>query len=305
VLGLGNIGVRAALPVMEGKSVIFKKFAGINAVPILVDSEDADVVISTVKAIAHSFGAIQLEDIKSPECFEIERRLSEQLDIPVFHDDQHGTAVVVLAATINALKKTRKNKNKLNIVINGAGAAGIAIAKLLMDFGIKNIVLCDHAGAVYEGRKENMNGEKELMAKVTNRKMEKGSLEHVMRKKDLFIGVSGPDLVTPAMIKSMAGKAVCFALANPVPEINPKDAMKAGAAYALDGKSLNNALAFPGIFKGALKSRARSISTKMQLAAARAIADCADENELVPNQLDPKVHSAVAKAVHEAAHKAE
>jgi len=301
VLGLGNIGVKAALPVMEGKSVLFKKFADINAIPILIDSEDIELIINTVVAISPSFGAIQLEDIKAPECFEIERKLIEKLNIPVFHDDQHGTAIVVLAAMMNALKKTKKDKRKIKVVINGAGAAGIAISRLLIEWGIKNIILCDRDGAIYEGRKENMNNEKISISKITNIEKEKGSLKEILKGKDIFIGVSGPNLVSPSMIRSMNKKPICFALANPIPEISPKDALKAGAVFALDGKSLNNALAFPGVFKGALKARAKSITTEMKLAAAEAIAKAADEDKLIPNQLDLKVHNSVAKAVYEVA----
>ncbi|OGF46749.1 MAG: hypothetical protein A2452_09350 [Candidatus Firestonebacteria bacterium RIFOXYC2_FULL_39_67] len=300
VLGLGNIGVKAAMPVMEGKAVLLKKFSDVNAVPILIDSEDPDVIVNAVLAIAPSFGAIQLEDIKAPECFEIERRLIEKLDKPVFHDDQHGTAVVTLAAMMNALKLLKKDRKKIKVVINGAGAAGMAICRLLMGWGIKNIVLCDTDGAIYNGREKNMNSAKEEIALLTNLKSEKGSLKNIIKGKDIFIGVSGPNLVTPAMIKSMNKKAVCFALANPIPEIFPKDAIKAGAVLALDGRSLNNALAFPGIFKGALKARAKAITLEMKIAAAKAIAKEAKKGELVPNQLDPKVHHAVTKAVFEA-----
>jgi len=300
VLGLGNIGVKAAMPVMEGKAVLLKKFSDVNAIPILIDSKDPDVIVNAVLAIAPSFGAIQLEDIKAPECFEIERRLMEKLDKPVFHDDQHGTAVVTLAAMMNALKLLKKDKKKVKVMINGAGAAGIAICRLLMGWGIKNVVLCDTDGAIYNGREKNMNSIKEEMAKTTNLKKEKGVLKDIIKGKDVFIGVSGPNLVSPAMIKSMNKNAVCFALANPIPEIFPKDAIKAGAALALDGRSLNNALAFPGIFKGALKARAKAITLGMKIAAAKAIAKEAKKGELVPNQLDLKVHHAVTKAVMEA-----
>ena len=300
VLGLGNIGVKAAMPVMEGKSVLLKRFADVNAVPILIDSEDPTAIVNAVLAIAPSFGAIQLEDIKSPECFEIEKRLMEKLDKPVFHDDQHGTAVVTLAAMMNALKILKKDKKKISVVISGAGAAGIAICKLLLGFGIRNVILCDRDGAIYKGRPDNMNDIKEEIAEITNFKKEKGSLAKIMKGKDAFIGVSGPNLVTPAMVSSMGKKAICFALANPIPEIFPKEALKAGAALALDGRSLNNALAFPGIFKGALKARAKSITIAMKIAAAKAIAAQAVKGELVPNQLDMRVHHAVTKAVYEA-----
>ena len=240
VLGLGNIGVKAAMPVMEGKAVLLKKFSGVNAVPILIDSKDPDVIVNAVLAIAPSFGAIQLEDIKAPECFEIEKRLMEKLDKPVFHDDQHGTAVVTLAAIMNALKILKKDRKKIKVMINGAGAAGIAICRLLMGWGVKNVVLCDTDGAIYKGREKNMNKIKEEMAESTNLKMEKGHLKDIIKGKDIFIGVSGPNLVSSSMIKSMNKKAVCFALANPIPEIFPKEALKAGAVLALDGRYLKN-----------------------------------------------------------------
>jgi malate dehydrogenase (oxaloacetate-decarboxylating) len=301
VLGLGDVGVKAAMPVMEGKSVILMEMVDIAAVPILVDSHDAACIIETVAAIAPTFGAILLEDIAAPLCFEVEDTLKERLDIAVFHDDQHGTAVVVLAALISALKQTGKQAADLRVVMNGAGAAGSAIARFLLNYGVADVVLCDRAGAIYAGRPERMNSAKEAIADVTNRDGEQGSLADVMRGKDLFIGVSSAGVVSPEMVASMAPEPIVFAMANPVPEIWPDEAIDAGAAAAEDGRHINNALGFPGIFRGALDARARAINEEMKIAAASALAALAPEGELVPDFMDRAVHRAVADAVAEAA----
>lgn len=306
VLGLGNIGPEAGLPVMEGKALLFKEFGGINAVPICIDSEDPDEVIRTVKLIAPSFGGINLEDIKAPQCFYIESKLKEELDIPVFHDDQHGTAVVVLAGLYNALKIVNKKIEDINIVINGAGSAGIAICKLLLKAGAKNITMCDINGALFEGD-ETLDDSKKEIAKVTNRNMEKGTLKDIIKGKDVFIGVSAPNVVTEEMIKSMNKDSIVFAMANPTPEIMPDKAKNAGARIVATGRSdfpnqINNVLVFPGIFKGALEVRAKEINDEMKLAAAEAIAKIVSPEELneeyiIPNIFNKKVTAAVASAV--------
>ena len=301
ILGLGNIGPVAGMPVMEGKAVLFDKLVGVSAIPILVDVADAGELVKTIAGISHTFGAIVLEDIAAPACFEIERRLQDSVDIPVFHDDQHGTAVVVLAALMNALRVVKKKKGNVKVVISGVGAAGMAIAGILFAWKVKDIVLCDSKGAIYKGRKENMNEYKEEISHLTNSRKEKGSLADVIKRKDVFIGVSAPDLVTPEMIRTMSRKAVVFALANPTPEIWPHEALKAGAALAFDGRSINNALAFPGIFRGALDVRARKITNKMKISAARALTRCVREGEIVPHILDLDVHKRVAAAVRKAA----
>jgi malate dehydrogenase (oxaloacetate-decarboxylating) len=301
VLGLGDIGVRAAMPVMEGKSVILGEMVGVATVPVLVDSHDASEIVETVERIAATFGGILLEDISAPLCFEVEDRLKERLDIPVFHDDQHGTAVITLAALISALKIVGKEAGAVRVAINGAGAAGSAVARFLLGYGVADVVLCDRAGAIYRGRTENMNPAKEAIAEVTNRDDQRGTLADVIRGKDVFIGVSAPGVVTADMVRSMAPAPIVFAMANPVPEIWPEEARAAGAEAAEDGRHINNALGFPGIFRGLLDARARGINEEMKTAASRALAALAPEGELVPDFMDGAVHRAVADAVAEAA----
>ncbi len=303
VLGLGDVGVKAAMPVMEGKAVILMEMVDIAAVPLLVDSHDAAQIIDTVAVIAPTFGAILLEDFAAPLCFDVEDALKERLDIPVFHDDQHGTAVVVLAALISALKIAGKEAPEVRVAMNGAGAAGSAVARFLLNYGVGDVVLCDRAGAIYEGRTDHMNPAKEKIAAITNRDNERGSLADVMRGKDVFIGVSVAGAVTREMVRSMAPGPVVFAMANPVPEIWPDQAMEAGAVAAEDGRHINNALGFPGIFRGALDARARDINEEMKIAAASALAGLAPEGELVPDFMDVGVHRAVADAVVRAARK--
>ncbi len=312
VLGLGDIGPEAGMPVMEGKCALFKSFGDVDAIPLCVRSKDVDEIVKTVSLIAGSFGGVNLEDISAPRCFEIERRLKEICDIPIFHDDQHGTAVVVLAAMLNALKLTGKNIGDIRVVTSGAGAAGIAIIKLLIKMGLKDVVMCDRKGAIYEGR-EGLNSEKEEMAKITNRLMRKGTLADVLAGADVFIGVSAPGTVTPEMVKSMAKDPILFPMANPTPEIMPDLAKEAGAAVVGTGRSdfpnqINNVLAFPGIFRGALDVRASDINDEMKIAAAYAIADFVKPEELtpeyiIPSALDRNVAKAVASAVSEAARK--
>ncbi len=301
VLGLGDIGVRASMPVMEGKAVILMEMAGVSAIPVLVDTSDPDEFIRTVSLIAPTFGAILLEDISAPLCFQVEDSLKARLPIPVFHDDQHGTAVVVLGALLRALEACGRQAGELDAVINGAGAAGWAIARFLLNFGINDVVLCDSRGAIYRGRENGMNPVKQDIAECTNRANEQGELKSVIRGKDLFIGVSAGGVVSPAMVASMAPGPIVFAMANPVPEIWPHEAIGAGAAVATDGRNLNNALGFPGIFRGALNARANAINEEMKVGAARALAEQAHEGELVPDFMDKKVHLKVAEAVAEAA----
>ncbi len=301
VLGLGDVGVRAAMPVMEGKAVILMQMVDVGAVPLLVDTHDSARFVDAVTLVAPTFGAILLEDVAAPMCFEVEPELKERLDIPVFHDDQHGTAVVVLAALINALKISGKKAAGLKVVINGAGAAGSAVARFLLGYGVGDVVLCDRAGAIYRGRAEGMNRAKQEIAELTNRDNEKGSLSDVMRGKDLFIGVSAAGLVSQDMVRSMAPGPIVFAMANPIPEIWSHEAVEAGAAVAIDGRNLNNALGFPGIFRGALDARATDINEGMKVAAASVLADQAAEGELVPDFMDRRVHRTVADAVAEAA----
>lgn len=306
VLGLGNIGARAALPVMEGKAVLFKEFGGVNAVPICLDTQDTDEIVKIVTAIAPAFGGINLEDISAPRCFEIEERLKEQLDIPVFHDDQHGTAIVVLAGIINALKIVGKEKSDCRIVINGSGAAGIAIAKLLLRYGFPNIILCDNSGIISENS-PRLNWMKKEMLKVTNPEKRIGKLADALVGADIFIGVSAPDVVKPEMVASMNKDAILFAMANPVPEIMPDVAKAAGARIMGTGRSdfpnqVNNVIVFPGIFKGALESRAEQITEEMKLAAAEAIAGLISEEELdeehiLPEAFDERVAHVVSAAV--------
>jgi len=309
VLGLGDIGPEAGMPVMEGKCVLFKAFGGVNAVPLCVRSKDVDDIVKTVALLAGSFGGINLEDISAPRCFEIERRLKEICDIPIFHDDQHGTAVVVLAALTNALKVAGKKIEDIKLVVSGAGAAGIAIIKLLQAAGLKRVVFCDRKGAIYKGR-EGLNPEKELMAETTNAELEKGSLADVMKGADVFIGVSSEGLVTQEMVKTMAPGAILFPMANPVPEIMPDEARAAGAAVVGTGRSdypnqINNVLAFPGIFRGALDVRASDINDEMKMAAAKALAALVGEElsaeKILPEPFDERVGPAVAAAVAEAA----
>jgi len=312
VLGLGDIGPKAALPVMEGKSILFKEFADVDAFPICIDSKNVDDIVKTVKLIAPGLGGINLEDIGAPRCFEIEERLKKELDIPVFHDDQHGTAIVVLAGLINALKIVNKKIEDIKIIINGAGAAGTAIANLLTAAGAKNIIACDKSGALYAGM-PNMNDAKSELAKVTNPNSEKGSLADVIKNADVFIGVSAADVVKAEMVESMAGDAVILAMANPTPEIMPDIAIAAGARVIGTGRSdfpnqINNVLVFPGVFRGALNVRAKEINLNMKIAAAYAIANYIDANELnenniIPSALDKGVASAVAEAIEEAAKK--
>ncbi|NLC68205.1 MAG: NAD-dependent malic enzyme [Clostridiaceae bacterium] len=310
VLGLGDIGPEAGMPVMEGKCVLFKTFANVDAFPLCVKSKDVDEIVRTIKLISGSFGGINLEDISAPRCFEIERRLKQECEIPVFHDDQHGTAVVTLAAMLNALKITCKDLGNISVVINGSGAAGIAITRLLLGMGVKDIVLCDTKGAIYEGR-DNLNAEKAEIAKITNTLKKKGTLEGAIRGADVFIGVSAPGVVTKNMVKSMARDAVIFAMANPVPEIMPGEAKEAGARIIGTGRSdfpnqINNVLAFPGIFRGALDVRARDINDEMKIAAAKAIASLVSDEELredyiIPAPFDMRVGKTVAAAVAQAA----
>lgn len=311
VLGLGNIGAEAGMPVMEGKCVLFKAFGGVDAFPLCIKSQDTDTIVNTIYEISGSFGGVNLEDISAPRCFEIERRLKECCDIPIFHDDQHGTAVITLAGLINALKVVKKKMGDVKVVLNGAGAAAIAITRLLLATGVKDITLCDRKGAIYEGRREGMNPVKEEMAQITNRGRRSGSLADALAGADVFIGVSVPGAVTPEMIRTMNERAIVFACANPTPEIFPEDARAGGAEVVATGRSdfpnqINNVLAFPGIFRGAFDVRARDINDEMKIAAARALAGLISEEELSPDYIipaafDKRVGPAVARAVAEAA----
>ena len=312
VLGLGDIGPEAGMPVMEGKCALFKTFADVDAFPLCVRSKEVDDIVKTVSLLAGSFGGVNLEDISAPRCFEIERKLKECCDIPIFHDDQHGTAVVTTAALLNALKVVGKNLDEIKVVTSGAGAAGIAIIKLLVSLGLKNVIMCDRHGAIYKGR-DNLNTEKKEMAEICNQHMEKGTLEEVLKGADVFIGVSAPGTVTEEMVKNMADKPILFPMANPSPEIMPDLAKQAGAAVVGTGRSdfpnqINNVLAFPGIFRGALDVRAKDINDEMKVAAAYAIANLITKEELtpeyiIPNPFDKRVVKAVAEAVAEAARK--
>ncbi len=312
VLGLGDIGPEAGMPVMEGKCVLFKAFGDVNAIPLCVRTKDVDEFVHAVSLLAGSFGGINLEDIAAPRCFEIERKLKAVCDIPIFHDDQHGTAIVVLSAMINALKVVGKSMEEIKVVTSGAGAAGIAIIKLLISMGLKNVVMCDRTGAIYEGR-ENLNPAKQEIAAITNRACEKGTLADVIRGADVFIGVSAPGTVTPEMIRTMAPDPILFPMANPTPEIMPDAALAAGAAVVGTGRSdfpnqINNVLAFPGVFRGAFDVRASDINDEMKLAAAYALADLVSPEErsrdyIIVPAFDPRVGPAVASAVAEAARK--
>ena len=311
VLGLGNIGAGAGMPVMEGKAVLFKSFAGVDAFPICLDTKDPDKIIETVKMMEPTFGGVNLEDIKAPECFYIESKLKEICNIPIFHDDQHGTAIITLAGLTNALKVVGKKKEDVRIIMNGAGAAAISIARLLLTAGFKDITLCDRKGAIYEGRPEGMNPVKDEMAKVTNLAKKSGSLADMLVGADVFIGVSAPGAVTTEMVKTMNKDAVVFACANPTPEIFPDDAKAGGAKVVSTGRSdfpnqINNVLAFPGIFRGAFDVRAKEINDEMKLAASEALANLITDEELspeyiIPKAFDKRVGPAVAKAVAEAA----
>jgi len=309
VLGLGNIGPEASLPVMEGKSILFKEFANIDSFPIAINSQDVEDIIKTVKLISPGLGGINLEDISAPRCFEIEKRLKEELNIPVFHDDQHGTAVIVLAGMINALNLANKNIEEIKVVVSGAGAAGIAITKLLISRGLKQVILVDSKEAIYKGRKENMNPIKEEIALITNPEQEKGSLADVIKGTDVFIGVSAPNIATKEMIMSMNDKPIIFAMSNPNPEINPEDAKEGGAFIIETGRSdypnqINNVLAFPGIFRGALDVRASEINEEMKIAAAEAIASAVSKptvDMIVPDPFLEGLAQKVAEAVKKAA----
>ena len=313
VLGLGNIGPEAGMPVMEGKCVLFKEFGGVDAFPMCIKSQDVDTIVETIYQVSGSFGGVNLEDISAPRCFEIEKRLKEKCDIPIFHDDQHGTAIITLAGLMNALKVTGKELDKVKIVMNGAGAAAIAIAKLLITSGAKDVTMCDRAGAIYEGREAGMNPVKEEMAKITNLRKEQGSLADIVKGADVFIGVSAPKALTVDMVKTMNQDAIVFACANPTPEIFPDEAKAGGAKVVATGRSdfpnqINNVLAFPGIFRGAFDVRARDINDEMKIAAAKALAGLISEEELnadyiIPAAFDERVGGTVAKAVAEAARK--
>lgn len=308
VLGLGNIGALAAMPVMEGKAVLFKEFGGVNAVPICLDTQDTEEIIKSVVNIAPAFGGINLEDISAPRCFEIEERLKELLDIPVFHDDQHGTAIVVLAGIINAMKVTGKDKESAKVVVNGAGSAGVAITKLLLTYGFKDVTMCDISGILGKGS-QNLNWMQQNMVEVTNLEQKTGTLADALKGADIFVGVSAPNIVTQDMVASMNKDAILFAMANPVPEIMPDIAKAAGAKVVGTGRSdfpnqVNNVVAFPGIFKGALEGRATAITEEMKLATAKAIAGLVpdeelNENNILPEAFDPRVADVVSRAVKE------
>ncbi len=311
VLGLGDIGPEAGMPVMEGKCVLFKSFGDVDAFPLCIKSKDVDDIVNTIYLISGSFGGVNLEDISAPRCFEIEKKLKEKCDIPIFHDDQHGTAIVTLAGLTNALKLTGKKKEEVNIVVNGAGAAAISITRLLLTYGFENVILCDRTGAIYEGREKGMNPIKEQMALVTNKQKKEGTLKDIIVGADVFIGVSAPNTLSKEMVATMNKDAIIFACANPTPEIYPEDAIAAGAKVVATGRSdypnqVNNVLAFPGIFRGAFDVRASDINDEMKLAAAEAIASLVSDEELNPEYImpaafDERVGQTVAKAVAEAA----
>ena len=310
VLGLGDIGPEAGMPVMEGKCALFKTFGDVDAFPLCIRSKEVDDIVNTVRLLAGSFGGVNLEDISAPRCFEIEKRLKEVCDIPIFHDDQHGTAIVTLAAMINALKLVNKKIEDIEVIVNGAGAAGVAITKLLMSKGLKKVILCDRKGAIYKGR-DGLNDIKAEMAEISNLEMKKGGLAEVIKGADVFVGVSAPGSLTKEMVQSMAKDPIIFAMANPIPEIMPSEAIEAGAKIVGTGRSdfpnqINNVLAFPGIFRGALDVHARDINNEMKIAAAEAIANVIPENEItpeyiIPDAFNPAVKEAVSTAVKEAA----
>ena len=311
VLGLGDIGPEAGMPVMEGKCVLFKAFGDVDAFPLCIKSKDVDEIVNTVYLLSGSFGGVNLEDISAPRCFEIERKLKEKCDIPIFHDDQHGTAIITLAGLINALKLVGKNKDEIRVVTSGAGAAATAITKLLLSWGVKDVIMCDRSGAIYEGRPAHMNPAKDEMAKLTNRRKRAGSLADMLVGADVFIGVSAPGTVTADMVRTMNKDAIIFACANPTPEIFPDEAKAGGARVISTGRSdfpnqINNVLAFPGVFRGAFDVRARDINEPMKIAAAYALAGLISEDELseeyiIPAPFDPRVKDAVASAVAQAA----
>jgi len=297
ILGLGDIGVLAGMPVMEGKSVILNMMAGVSCVPLLIDSDDADRIIDTLETVSKTFSVVMIEDIKAPLCFEVEERLQERIQIPVFHDDQHGTATVILAALLNALKGTGRHKGQVKIAISGAGAAGMATGRMLLEYGFRHITICDRKGAIYRGRPEHMNAYKDSIAEITNKVGEKGSLREIIKGKDIFIGISSSNLVSQEMVRSMKKNPIVFAMANPFPEILPADALEAGAAVALDGRTVNNSLIFPGIIRGALDGCASRITYSMKFRAAEALASLAGKHEIVPDFMNPGVHQKVADAV--------
>ena len=311
VLGLGNIGPKAAMPVMEGKALLFKSFADVDAFPLCLDTTDSDKIVETVKLLEPTFGGVNLEDIAAPQCFEIEDRLKKICNIPIFHDDQHGTAIVTAAGLLNALKLANKNIEEIRVVANGAGSAGVAIVKLLLSMGVKDVILCDTKGIIYEGRPNGMNSFKEEMARITNKEQKQGSLADALVGADVFVGVSAPGVLTKEMIRSMNADSIIFAMANPVPEIMPKEAIEAGALVVGTGRSdfpnqVNNVLAFPGIFRGALDVQAKEINEEMKLAAVQAIAGLIADEELhadyvIPDPFDPRVAAHVAAAVATAA----
>ena len=311
VLGLGDIGPEAGMPVMEGKCVLFKAFGDVDAFPLCIKSKDVDEIVNTVYLLSGSFGGVNLEDISAPRCFEIERKLKEKCDIPIFHDDQHGTAIITLAGLINALKLVGKNKDEIRVVTSGAGAAATAITKLLLSWGVKDVIMCDRSGAIYEGRPDHMNPAKDEMAKLTNRRKRAGSLADMLVGADVFIGVSAPGTVTADMVRTMNKDAIIFACANPTPEIFPDEAKAGGARVISTGRSdfpnqINNVLAFPGVFRGAFDVRARDINEPMKIAAAYALAGLISDDELseeyiIPAPFDPRVKDAVASAVAQAA----
>lgn len=310
VLGLGDIGPEAGMPVMEGKCALFKAFGDVDAFPLCIKSKDTEEIIKTIKLLSGSFGGINLEDISAPRCFEIEKRLKEELDIPVFHDDQHGTAIVTLAALYNALKLVKKNKDDIKVVVNGAGAAGVAIAKLIIDFGVKDVIVCDSKGIIAKGD-ERLNASKKELAEITNKDMIKGGLKEAMKGSDVFVGVSVANCVTKEMVKSMNEKPILFTCANPIPEIDPRDAKEAGAYIIGTGSSqypnqINNVLVFPGLFRGAIDANADDVNLEMMKAASMGIASCVSDEELnvdyiLPYAWDKRAHEKVAKAVKEAA----
>jgi len=301
ILGLGNIGVLAGMPVMEGKSLILNRMAGVSCIPLLIDSDDAGRIVDTLEAVSKTFSVVMIEDIKAPLCFEVEERLQGRIPIPVFHDDQHGTATVILAALLNALKVTGRQKGRVRIVISGAGAAGMATGRMLLEYGFRHITICDRKGAIWRRRPEHMDAYKNSIAEITNKAGEKGPLHEIIKGKDIFIGVSASGLVSQEMVRSMKKHPIVFALANPFPEIQPADAREAGAAVSLDGRTVNNSLIFPGIIRGALDAGASRITYPMKFSAAETLASLAGKHEVVPDFMNPVVHRKVADAVRDAA----